>query len=190
MSADLLPHIAITGRARSGKDTAAETLIDLGWQRVAFADGVRDMAYAIDPTVAVGRLGVSCTNLTALVDAHGWDAAKAIPDVRRFLQRLGTEGVRNHLGDTAWIDLAMRKATAASVFTDARFPNEADAIRAAGGIVVRVVRPGQPAVVDHVSETAMDGYDVDAEIVNDGTVADLGARVTVACSGLFAGKVA
>lgn len=183
MSADL-PHIAITGRARSGKDTAAKALIALGWQRVAFADGVREMAYAIDPNVIT--TGGATYRLTYVVSRIGWDAAKEHDDVRRFLQRLGTEGVRDHLGRHAWIDLAMRKATAASVFTDARFPNEADAIRTAGGIVVRIVRPGVEAVAEHISETAMDAYPVDAEIVNDGTAAQLEAKVVTVCSGLFA----
>lgn len=167
-------HIGLTGRAQAGKDTAAAALTDLGWVRIAFADGVRDMAYAIDPLVQIGGI---TRRLASVVEARGWDAAKQHPDVRRFLQRLGTDGVRNHLGDHQWIDLAMRKATGPTVFTDIRFPNEADAVKAAGGIIVRITRLDLADIPAHVSETAMDNYPVDTEILNAGAPADLHAAI-------------
>jgi hypothetical protein len=57
------------------------------------------------------------------------------------------------------------------VFTDVRFPNEADMIRYNEGIIVRVVAPHAERYdrlgmlpPDHASETAMDDYEVDYEI--------------------------
>src|SRR5690606_24710806 len=146
----------------------------LGWRRRSFADGVRSMAYAVDPMVRIERPdGTSTMRLAAVVDALGWDEAKHHPDVRRFLQRLGTEGVRQHLGDSTWIDLSMSGAEVPSVWSDVRFPNEAEAIRQRGGQIVRVTRRDLDDVPAHDSETAMDDYHVDAVVCNDGTLASL-----------------
>ena len=61
------------------------------------------------------------------------------------------------------------------VLTDVRFPNEAEAIQAAGGRLVRVVRPGQDTSDQHISETALDDLVADVEIQNDGTLDELRA---------------
>ncbi|MDP5128626.1 MAG: hypothetical protein NWP37_02495, partial [Pontimonas sp.] len=75
----------------------------------------------------------------------GWEEAKrSYPDVRRLLQNLGTEAIRA-LDPGFWVRIAMKKALEADgpvVFIDTRFPNEIDAIRRQGGILVRVERPG------------------------------------------------
>ena len=170
-----MTHVGLTGRARTGKDTAAAALVAVGWQRVGFADLLRDVAYAVDPTVSLGDDGHG--RLSVVVDQIGWEQAKDYDDVRRFLQRLGTEGVRNHLGTHVWVDAAMARATTPTVFTDVRFPNEAQAIRDAGGIVVRLTRPTAGAVVGHSSEQAMDTWPADATICNDGTPAELHAKM-------------
>ena len=161
----MLPHVALTGKARAGKDTAGRWLVErLGYHRVAFADGVREVALAIDPYV-FGKL-----RLSAFVATYGWELAKEEPEVRRLLQVIGTEAGRNVFGEHVWVDLALRRAPTGVplVFTDVRFPSEAEAVRRLGAVVVRIERAG-----DHASETALDGYPVDAVIRNDGTVDDL-----------------
>lgn len=168
--------IGLTGVARSGKDTAAEALVAAGFTRVAFADAVRDVALGADPYVLVEHAGGhSHERLTDVVEAFGWERAKEQADVRRLLQRLGTEGVRANLGDDAWIRAAMAKVDGPTVVTDVRFPNEADAIRWRHGLIVRIVRPGTGRANAHVTESAMSDQPVDVEIVNDGTVEDLHA---------------
>jgi hypothetical protein len=203
------PLIGLTGRKRSGKNTASALLVaEHGFEEEAFADPLRDMAAAIDPIVGYraesrhdygygGDLVCTSDDVTPVyyseaLAEHGYEAAKELyPEFRRFLQRLGTEGVRDTLGgkyglrellgDDVWIVLAERRIDAADkslVFTDVRFPNEADLIRRKGGEVVRISRA---AVLDpadtHPSETAMDDYDVDDVLVNDGTLAHLDAKV-------------
>lgn len=167
--------VGLTGYAGVGKDEAAKGLIAAGWTRQAFADPVRSMALAIDPLVqGAGHVD----SLSWFVGQVGWDRAKAIPDVRRFLQRLGTDGVRAHLGADAWVrafDLA-RDRRVDTVAPDVRFPNEADHIRRMGGIVIRIDRPGVGPVNGHVSEQ-VDGLVVDATVVNDGTIDQLQWRV-------------
>jgi len=64
------------------------------------------------------------------------------------------------------------------IFDDVRFPNEADMIRAYGGVIVRVLRPDHdmpPEIKAHQSESM--AFDADIEIVNDGTVEDLHAKM-------------
>jgi hypothetical protein len=65
------------------------------------------------------------------------------------------------------------------IITDMRFPNEMQAIKANGGITIKVVRPHDKEIpLDlHPSETALDDVEFDYEIVNDGTLEDLIEKV-------------
>jgi len=168
--------IGVAGRKRSGKDTFAARLTDVhGYTRVASADPLRAMALALDPLVRTTSGHI--VRLAELVAFEGWERSKSHAEVRRTLQRLGTEAGRGVLGDTIWIDTAMRTVADVPgpvVITDVRYPNEADAIRAAGGLVVRIDRPGLALSDVHPSETAMDDYPAyTARIVNDRTIAAL-----------------
>ncbi|MGW2419791.1 deoxynucleotide monophosphate kinase family protein [Streptomyces sp. NPDC001709] len=177
-----IPLIGLAGAARSGKDSAAQALLDAGWSRRAFADKVRDILYAMNPVLDEPSYSDGFTTLRYEVDQYGWDAAKeTYPEVRRYLQRLGTEGGRGVLGENVWVDALFRDFTTwgATVITDVRFPNEAEAIRAHGGLVVAIERPGQEPIREagHVSENALAGYLFDDVIRNDGTLAQLHDRV-------------
>jgi hypothetical protein len=102
--------------------------------------------------------------------------------VRELLQKLGTDAIRNGLHPNAWVNAAMAGYKPSVVgydangspvpelprwiFTDCRFPNEAQAIKDAGGFVIRVDRPGVGPVNDHPSETALDNWDFDYKIAN------------------------
>lgn len=46
------------------------------------------------------------------------------------------------------------------------FPNEAQAIKDAGGIIIRVDRPGYKATNAHLSETALDDWNFDYKVQN------------------------
>ena len=167
--------VGLTGFAGVGKDTAAAALA--GWRRAAFADLLRTGLLALDPYIVSG---FSSTRLSCLIAMHGWDGAKRdFPDVRRLMQRFGTEAGRDLHGADVWVDALFRTVTPGErvVIADVRFPNEYKAIRDRGGLIVRIVRPGIEAVNDHVSEHAIDGFVPDAIINNDGTVAELHAKI-------------
>ena len=175
--------LGVSGRKRHGKDTFAARLVERhGFTRVAFADPMREMALALDPIISDGW------RLAALVETFGWEEAKANPEVRRTLQRLGTEAGRGVLGDNIWVDTAMRHARALGgrvVFTDCRFPNEALVVRAAGGQLVRVNRPGFADDGDlHTSESALDEYAFDHLVLNDGSIDELHAIADRIAAGL------
>jgi hypothetical protein len=167
--------VGLTGYASAGKDAAAAGLVAEGWTRQAFADPVRSMALAIDPWIFMGAGNL---RLSFLVGNFGWDEMKRHTEVRRLLQAIGTDGVRVHLGADAWVqafELA-RDRRSNTVAPDVRFPNEADHIRRHGGIVIRIDRPGVGPVNGHASEN-VDSLQVDATVVNDGTIDQLQDRV-------------
>lgn len=106
--------------------------------------------------------------------------------VRDFLQKLGTDGLREGLHTNVWVNALMAdyKCVPADrapggwdcdnwIITDTRFPNEAKAIKKAGGILIRVERPGVKPVNSHASEVGLDDYDFDYVINNDGSLEDL-----------------
>jgi hypothetical protein len=175
--------LAVTGYKEMGKDSTYKCFRKYGYQRTAFADPLREMAYATDPLVDISPRdkapGTVVIRLRCLVDQVGWDKAKLYPDVRRFMQRLGTEGVRHTFGERAWIDKALRTASTLEkpFITDLRFLNEEKALRDEGYIIIRVVDPRKPIVTAHQSEKEVGLIKEDYLIVNDGTLDDLQRKV-------------
>jgi len=103
--------------------------------------------------------------------------------VRDFLQKLGTDAMRMGLHDNVWVNALMadykhektcdcEKECRCTfklpnwIITDVRFPNEAQAIKDKGGIIIRVDRPGVSPINDHPSEIGLDGWKFDYRIAN------------------------
>lgn len=126
---------------------------------------------------------------------------------RQYLQWFGTEAGRETFWDSFWIDLMLPNPTRARsralgtdvpeqdildaelarrypgvdllAVTDVRFPNEAERVRALGGVVWEVLRPG----VDgggHASEQPLPRELVDWQITNDGSIDKLRGEVHMA----------
>jgi hypothetical protein len=116
---------------------------------------------------------------------------------REFLQKIGTEAMREGLHTNVWVnalfadytakwiptgnaieedEVSLEKQYPNWIITDMRFPNEMDAVELRWGITIKVVRPGT-AVGTHLSETALDDAKFDYEIINDGTLEDLVHKV-------------
>ena len=187
--------IGVLGKKRHGKDTFAARLTSShGFTRLAFADPMREGLLALDPLVtidfdAVGPLreatsgveifhGAQTVRLATLVKHAGWEAAKGTREVRRLLQRFGTEAGREIHGEDVWVDATTRQVEAVDgpgvVITDVRFPNEAERVTSLGGVTVRVVNPRVPVSDDaHPSETALDDYRADFTVWNSSTIEDL-----------------
>lgn len=178
--------IGIGHTARVGKDTAAHALVrDLGYTRIGFADALKELAMEVDPMVLrmVGAVNVRPNHGTLkwVVQTNGWeDAKQKTPEIRRILQNLGV-GCRRVFGEDVWVDRVMRKAQSVEklVIPDVRFPNEAEAIKAAGGYLVKIERNVYlPLGGTHESETALldfDGWDL--VIPNHGTITELETEI-------------
>ena len=187
--------IGLTGPAGCGKDTVAQLLAThLGFAHLAFADALRAevcAAYGIDQSLLTRRdtkevptraLALDRCNTLAFVgaivvrankDPATWPELMQAPrSPRHIMQWWGTDYRRQHSGESYWTrTLTSRVHTQQQghqwrhVVSDVRFPNEADAIRALGGVIWQVKRPGLQRGTSHISETDGSEFEPDAVII-------------------------
>lgn len=176
------PIIGLCGAGPGcGKDTAGQALAALGWQKVSLADPLREilaLVYGLD----LARLNEQTYKETPHPNLYGMTP-------RRALQLIGTEGFRLLIGDATWTDCAERRirqkladGAPGCYVADVRFPDELRAVKRWGGRVVYIDRPGltvEASVAGHASERHVGWLreHADAVIVNDGTPAQLQARL-------------
>lgn len=164
--------IGLSGYAGSGKSEAAKVLAEQGWTRAKFAAPLKNMLRCL----LLGQ-GLTTREVERMIEGD----LKEVPSPlllgrtpRHAMQTLGTDWGRACIGDSLWVEAAMRGFPGPTVFDDCRFPNEADAIRKAGGVVIRISRPGVEAVNGHVSEVPVTP---DLVIVNDADLESLRSKV-------------
>ena len=113
--------------------------------------------------------------------------------VREFLQKLGTEAMREGLHTNVWVNALFADYKAIEripekrmsimpnwIITDMRFPNEMDAVVKRGGLTIKVIRPVKKSKTTprlHPSETSLDKAKFDYEIINDKSIDDLIKKV-------------
>jgi len=155
--------IGISGKLYSGKDTLAGILVreflDLD---VSFK--VKSFAYKLKKT------GAYLTN----TPEEWWFTQEGKQmlltewgmTIGEFQQKLGTEAMRDNIHKEGWILALMSEYGPREdwIVTDVRFPNEAEAIRKTGGILIRIEgdptgkRKTSKRDLNHPSETALDSY--------------------------------
>lgn len=171
--------IALNGYAGAGKDEVGKCLVeDHGFTRISFGDKVRDFALKADPLVGYGGVDI---RLSEFVDALGWDEAKKIPEIRRILQKIGTEAAQTVFWPSIWADALFRDYDLGHfednncVLTDFRFPHEAPIIQSHGAYTVLVDRPNVGPTNQHKSETALRDikWVFDHTVDNSGSIIDL-----------------
>ena len=179
--------IALTGKMRSGKDTVAHHLyIRHGFDRVAFGTELKKNAHAVFPWISEHSkpraLYQKFGQLMREIDPNVWvkHAERAVNGAIDFRVNTGAERV-------------------GVVITDLRQQNEYEWARANGFTIIRVTAPDDVRIgravaanddftlhdLTHETELAIDGFAVDYEIVNDGSVDDLKAKVDAIMSLLF-----
>jgi len=173
--------IGISGKKRRGKDTVAMYL-----RSQIGGEDTKIMYWA----TALKKLSAEMLGLNpyhffadANKDAEYEIAPGEFMTGRKFLQVLGTDCVRNLIHTDFWVFQMMKEMEARSesiiLIPDTRFPNEYDAIKNAGGYIIRVERDlPWAAGDDHPSETALDMYDFDLIVDNNGPL--LGSKFTSA----------
>jgi hypothetical protein len=160
----------------SGKSTAAEYLVEHhGFIRVAFATPLKRTAEAL-----LQATGMPANEIVDRVYGDRKEELLPVFDItsRKLQQLLGTEFGRDLIRPSIWVDLAManvarfRSLGHPVVIDDMRFPNEYDAVQAAGGDCYRIVRPEATVTRAHASEGQLDGVHMQ-EIWNTASVEDL-----------------
>ncbi|QOT13711.1 adenylate kinase (plasmid) [Paenibacillus sp. JNUCC32] len=172
-----LPNFAITGEMRSGKDAVAEYMArKFGYTRFAFGDELkRDFhrRYPEVPREPKPRAGYQFHGqfMREQIDEDIW--------VNRCLAEIARTS-HNYAGFTF-----------RAVISDLRQPNEFQACKLQGFVIIRVTAPEALRIdraiksgdtfnlrdLTHDTESHARRFDVDYEIVNDGTLAELYAKV-------------
>lgn len=171
---------AICGLAGSGKDTFGRMLRDES------PGCTKGMSFAMPMKHMLDTLGIFSTEALFGPSEARNEESEIIPGLtaRHALQTLGTEWGRA-LHPEFWIRIALRDAKSFEedgctvVFTDLRYLNEANAVREAGGVIIRVERDGtglQGAAGAHASEQEGRLIVPNHVVENNGTLADLRAR--------------
>ena len=158
--------IGISGKKRSGKDTIYRLIKELNGilpLRAAFGDQIKEEV--------AGITGVDVDHIEENKEHF-----------RPMLQWWGSDFRRHYNGESYWLDnmLAKMKTLAAKevmVITDVRYPNEAELVKRAGGIMIRVDR--RTGLEDpHSSENLLDDFEgFDYRLTNNGTMFDLKEKV-------------
>ena len=176
--------IGISGKICSGKDTTGQIIQRLTsdneispyvspWKIKKFAHKLKLVAGIM---LGVDPLKFEDQEYKKTMLGKDWDIDGVPMSVREFLQKLGAEGIRNGVHTNAWVNALFadfiptveddKVVIPQWIITDCRFPNEAQAIKDNGGIVIRVERDTD-VISDHPSETALDDWNFDATIYNN-----------------------
>lgn len=178
--------IALAGQAGSGKDTVATMIAEFrrDTRAFSFAEPLKRFAMEVFDWSEEQVFGAS--HLRNEPDPRYRRANGELLTPRHALQTLGTEWGRSCF-ENIWADLGVRRAmahTGLAVITDCRFQNEAQAVRAAGGQVWKVIRPGaglRGGAGAHASEMEQDSPEfsalVTARVANSGTLNELREQV-------------
>jgi predicted kinase len=179
MTAEKPLLIGICGLKGSGKSEVAKRLeVALSAQRVRFSGPLKGMLRSLGLTedeIEGSLKEQPCDKLCGQTPRHA-------------MVTLGTEWGRELIGHDIWINAWQRNATAhlvkgSNVITeDLRFPNEYEALVGAGGIVLRVARPGIRAG-EHESERHAASFAAHIEFWNDGSLDDLAQWVDAVLPG-------
>lgn len=139
--------LLLGGKKAAGKDTLAVFLKDyledtqsLKVELIGMSDPLLEALLVLNPFVVEAISGTP-KRVVELYKELGEDytALKEDPEVRRLLQTLGTDLVRNMIDDEAWVKIAERKVRENAekgiftILTGIRFPNELAIAENVGG---------------------------------------------------------
>ncbi len=170
-----MDKIAICGRIRSGKDTVADYIaLKYGYEKFRFGDGIRNVLQILYPE----------------------EMEEGKP--RKLFQGVG-QALRS-VDPNVWVKNTIREIEESEVrkviVCDLRQPNEYKKLKEEGYFIIRVKASKsirlQRAMEEcddfdskdfnHDTESYVDGFDVDLEIINEGTLTNIKHQVNVMLS--------
>lgn len=156
--------VAFAGRKQSGKTTCSQAVIKVA---PPLSSKLYNFADPLKQDICMGILGMSYEQ------CYGDDIDKNTPTgliwegqnltAREVMQFVGTDVFRKMKHDVwagATINKIQTEQPDIAVIADCRFPNEVEAVKNAGGIVIKLTR--NPYNSDHSSETALDPDNYDS----------------------------
>ena len=164
----MIPIIAFAGRKQSGKTTCSELVLKYCNGVVEPFNGAKIYNFA-DPLkkdICMNILGLSYDQCYGedidknTVTGVQWNGKQLT--AREVMQFVGTDLFRKMKHDVwsgATIIKINNEQPSIAVVADCRFPNEVDAIKNAGGYVIKLTR--DPFHSDHASEIALDSENYD-----------------------------
>ena len=177
--------IGLYGPSRSGKDSIAKFLVqDFGFTQRNMADTIRNILLDMNPFLQDS--GGEFWRLQDLFKycGHNWDEIKAqSTDSVDLMIGLG-QACRDHLDYDIWLNTVLKDRPNRLCIADVRQPNEYHAIKARGGLIWKVVRPGTEK---RGMDGLLDGYDFDVFIENRGPLSDLRGQVQATISSYIHG---
>jgi len=164
--------VGLTGAAGCGKDTLAQELVNMGWERVAFADALKDMC--------IDYLGLTHYDAYTQEGKMRFNETWGMTN-REILQKVGTDAMRNGFHDEVWVKIAGIKIKnhlaegKKVVVTDCRFDNEAELCESLGGVCVKINRPSVQSNLTqseqkHASEAGISSKLIAFAIDNNSTI--------------------
>jgi dephospho-CoA kinase len=174
-----LVKIAFTAKLRAGKDTAAQHLhIKYGFDKVAFGDALKRNVNEAFPWV------YGPNKPRALLQQYG-------QLMREIDPQIWVKHVERKVNGTIDFRVSTGAERIGIIISDLRQQNEYDWCRQNGYTIIRVTAPDEDrlwraklagddfneADLEHETESHIDGFAVDYEIHNDGSVDDLQRKV-------------
>ncbi len=153
--------VSISGLIGSGKDTAAEHLVQVyGYTRLSFSKPLKDITATLFGWDRDMVEGLTADHRKKREEVDEWWSEKLDMDVtpRSMLQMMGTEVMRQNLHQDIWVLAAERwvlsqNDDARIVITDARFFNELEMVNKMGGNTVGIYRKLPTWLDDFYSKT-------------------------------------
>lgn len=164
--------IGITGHKFSGKSTVANMLSEmLNYKTDSFARPLKEIVCALSGCT-MEQLEDYDFKENEVVPEHLWAfCANEKHNYRSLLQGMG-DYLRSK-NTNIFIDSVLVGDTSNLIISDCRFPNEAEAIKKRGGIIIKVVRDSVVSDDTHQSETHIDEIKATYIIPNNGSLETL-----------------
>jgi hypothetical protein len=178
--------IALSGRARTGKDTVAQFFSrHYGFgDTLAFADPIKEAAKNQYPAIEDKWLYGS-SNLRETIIPGAFKDGMALT-VRKLLLDIGTQG--REKDPDIWVKKLVAKVEAnyhqdeKFIVSDVRFRNEFDSLKRSDFFLIRLYRPNSSPNINHPSETdqetSIPNYEFDYILNNNGTPQQLEQEIT------------
>lgn len=142
--------IGLCGLIGSGKGTVADVLVEQGYEKISFADKLKDGVASVfnwDRQMLEGDTDES-REWRETVDTFWTQETGRTITPRLVLQEYGTDCMRKGFYDGIWVSLTkqhiLQNPNKKFIIPDVRFPNEIKMIKEIGGKVWRVQRGIDP----------------------------------------------